>query len=214
MMSFGSLESGEDKIAVVGLGYVGLPLAVALSRYFKVVGYDLKTERIQELAAGRDRTLEVSGEELRSASVVFTDQPELLSECGVIIVAVPTPIDAYRIPDFTPLKGASFTVGRHMRKGAVVVYESTVYPGATEEVCVPILEETSGFRFERDFTVGYSPERINPGDKVHTLESIVKVVSGSDAPTLELAGRHLRESGVGRYSQSILHQGGGGGQGH
>ena len=186
MISFESMENGEGKIAVVGLGYVGLPLAVALSRYFKVVGYDLKAERIQELAAGRDRTLEVSNEALQNASVVFTDNPALLSECGVIIVAVPTPIDEFRIPDLAPLKGASLTVGRHMRKGVVVVYESTVYPGATEEVCVPILEEASGLRFVHDFSVGYSPERINPGDKVHTLESIVKVVSGSDPPTLDL----------------------------
>jgi UDP-N-acetyl-D-glucosamine/UDP-N-acetyl-D-galactosamine dehydrogenase len=186
MIDFKSLENGEDKIAVVGLGYVGLPLAVALSRYFKVVGYDLKTDRIKELAEGMDRTLEVSEEALQNASVDFTDQPQLLSECGIIIVAVPTPIDEFHIPDLGPLKGSSLTVGRHMRKGAVVVYESTVYPGATEEVCVPILEEASGFRFEQDFTVGYSPERINPGDKVHTLESIVKVVSGSDSLTLDL----------------------------
>lgn len=186
MISFDALEKKEERIAVVGLGYVGLPLAVALSRHFRVTGYDLKEERVRELSEGKDRTLEVSDQALREASIRFTHQAEALSECGVVIVAVPTPIDEYRIPDFSPLKSASQTVGRHLRKGAVVVYESTVYPGATEEVCIPILEEASGLRFGEGFSVGYSPERINPGDKVHTLESIVKVVSGSDEPTLEL----------------------------
>jgi UDP-N-acetyl-D-galactosamine dehydrogenase len=186
MISFEALERKEEKLAVVGLGYVGLPLAVALARHFDVVGYDLKVDRIRELSEGRDRTLEVSDQELQQAAVHFTSDAEALTHCSVVIVAVPTPIDEYRIPDLGPLEGASRTVGRHMRSGAVVVYESTVYPGATEEVCVPLLEETSGLRFGSDFTVGYSPERINPGDKVHTLESIVKVVSGSDGPTLEL----------------------------
>jgi len=186
MISFEALERKEGKIGVVGLGYVGLPLAVALSRHFDVVGYDLKTDRVQELAGGRDRTLEVASQALQSASVHFTSDAGTLSDCSLVIVAVPTPIDEYRIPDLTPLRGASRTVGRHMRKGAVVVYESTVYPGATEEICVPLLEEASGMCFGDDFTVGYSPERINPGDKVHTLESIVKVVSGSNSPTLEL----------------------------
>ncbi len=186
MVTFKRLETGEDKIAVVGLGYVGLPLAVALSRHFSVVGYDMKTERVRELAAGNDRTLEVSADTLKAAAVAFTDQPELLADCGVIIVAVPTPIDAYRIPDLGPLRGASRTVGRHLRKGVCVVYESTVYPGATEEVCIPVLEAESGLRFRKDFAVGYSPERINPGDKVHTLENIIKIVSGSDPETCAL----------------------------
>ena len=185
MISFEALEKKEEKIAVVGLGYVGLPLAVALSRHFQVTGYDLKEERVQELSDGKDRTLEVSDQALQETSIRFTSKAEVLSECGVVIVAVPTPIDEYRIPDLGPLKSASQTVGRHLRKGAVVVYESTVYPGATEEVCIPILEATSGFHLGDGFSVGYSPERINPGDKVHTLESIVKVVSGSDASTLE-----------------------------
>jgi UDP-N-acetyl-D-galactosamine dehydrogenase len=186
MISFEALERKEEKIAVIGLGYVGLPLAVALSRHFDVTGYDLKEDRVRELSEGKDRTLEVDEQTLREAPVRFTHEAEAISECGVVIVAVPTPIDEYRIPDLGPLKSASRTVGRHLRKGAVVVYESTVYPGATEEVCIPILEEASGLRFGEDFSAGYSPERINPGDKVHTLESIVKVVSGSDAPTLEL----------------------------
>ncbi len=189
MVTFETFETGKDKIAVVGLGYVGLPLAVALSKYFNVVGYDLKLDRIKELNAGEDRTLEVSRRALESTSVYFTSDPEALSECGLIIVAVPTPIDEYRIPDLRPLQGASRTVGRHIRKGACVVYESTVYPGATEEVCVPIIEQESGFCFGQDFTAGYSPERINPGDKVHTLENITKIVSGSDAPTLDLLSK-------------------------
>ncbi|MFH0730869.1 MAG: nucleotide sugar dehydrogenase [Pseudomonadota bacterium] len=202
MVTFDSICSGEEKIAVVGLGYVGLPLAVHLSRHFKVVGYDLKSERIAELKAGHDRTLEASKEDLAGAMVDFTDDPARLSECGLIIVAVPTPIDAYRIPDFKPLEGASLAVGKHMRQGGcVVVYESTVYPGATEEICVPILEKTSGMRFGVDFTVGYSPERINPGDKQHTLETIVKVVSGSDDAT-----RRLLADVYGKVVRAGIHQ--------
>ncbi|MDX9786827.1 MAG: nucleotide sugar dehydrogenase [Desulfobacterales bacterium] len=186
MVSFDALCAGKEKIAVIGLGYVGLPLAVHLSNYFKVVGYDLKSERVAELKAGHDRTLEVSDKALSAATVEFTEHPVRLSECALIIVAVPTPIDAYKIPDFGPLAGASRIVGQHMQEGACVVYESTVYPGATEEVCVPILEKASGMHFGSDFTVGYSPERINPGDKEHTLETIVKIVSGSNDATREL----------------------------
>jgi UDP-N-acetyl-D-galactosamine dehydrogenase len=186
MLSFDSLVAGENKIAVVGLGYVGLPLAVHLAAHFEVVGFDLKTARIQELQAGFDRTLEVSRSRLNQARLKYTDQPADLAACQLIIVAVPTPIDDYRIPDLSPLRGASTTVGRHLQTGACVVYESTVYPGATEEVCIPILEAESGLEFGRDFTVGYSPERINPGDKVHTLDKIMKIVSGSDASTCDL----------------------------
>ena len=142
--------------------------------------------RIAELASGRDRTLEVSDEEMAAASVVYTDDPKTLGDCRLIIVAVPTPIDQYRIPDLTPLRSASESTGRHLSSGSCVVFESTVYPGATEEVCVPILEKASGLVFGRDFSVGYSPERINPGDKVHTVDKIMKIVSGSDAPTAQL----------------------------
>lgn len=180
MTAFEAFKNREEKIAIVGLGYVGLPLAVHLSKHFEVVGYDLKEERIEELAGGHDRTLEVMDGELASADVKFTNDPEKIKQCKLIIVAVPTPIDEYRIPDLTPLKGASEIVGRNLSKGACVVYESTVYPGATEEVCVPILEKLSGFRMGKDFTIGYSPERINPGDKQHTLQTIMKIVSGSD----------------------------------
>ena len=186
MVTFDALAAKQEKIAVVGLGYVGLPLAVHLSRHFDVVGYDFKSSRIAELTSGRDRTLEVSDEAMAAATVVYTDDPKALGDCRLIIVAVPTPIDQYRIPDLTPLCSASESTGRHLTKGSCVVFESTVYPGATEEVCVPILEKESGLVFGRDFTVGYSPERINPGDKVHTVDKIMKIVSGSDAPTARL----------------------------
>ena len=186
MVTFESLISRKSKVAVVGLGYVGLPLAVHLSKHFEVVGYDLKSDRIKELKSGHDRTLEVSAEDLSKAEIFFTSNPKTLSSCSLIIVAVPTPIDEHRIPDLGPLIGASKEVGGNIVKGSCIVFESTVYPGATEEICVPILEQESGFILGRDFTVGYSPERINPGDKEHTLESIVKVVSGSDEETADL----------------------------
>jgi UDP-N-acetyl-D-galactosamine dehydrogenase len=186
MLTYDSLIKRENKIAVVGLGYVGLPLAVHLCTHFDVVGFDLKTDRIKELASGIDRTLEVTDAQLKQAQIHYTDNPQDLADCKLIIVAVPTPIDDYRIPDLGPLQGASTTVGKFLQKGSCIVYESTVYPGATEEVCIPILAMESGLEFGRDFTVGYSPERINPGDKVHTLENIMKIVAGSDPATCEL----------------------------
>ncbi len=186
MVTFESLRERQDGIAVVGLGYVGLPLAVHLSRHFKVTGYDVKPDRIRELTAGKDRTLEVSESDLSEADIHYTANSEDIRRCRLIIVAVPTPIDAYRIPDLGPLRSASSAVGKVMSRGSVVVFESTVYPGATEEVCVPILEKESGFHLNVDFTAGYSPERINPGDRLHTLDKIVKVVSGSDAATTRL----------------------------
>lgn len=186
MISFEGLKRREKPLAVVGLGYVGLPLAVALSRHMDVIGFDISARRIEELKGGHDHTNEVTDENLAAAAVRYTCDPAALAEAAVIIVAVPTPIDDHRSPDLTPVVGATTTVGRHFSRGAVVVYESTVYPGLTEEVCVPILEKESGLRFGEDFTVGYSPERINPGDKVHTLETIVKIVSGSDAATADL----------------------------
>ncbi|MGD8368541.1 MAG: nucleotide sugar dehydrogenase [Desulfobacterales bacterium] len=184
--TFEGLQSGKDKIAVVGLGYVGLPLAVHLARLYPVIGYDRSASRIHELARGKDRTLEVTEKELTAVSIRFTDRPEDLKEAGLIIVAVPTPIDDARIPDLGPLRSASQAVGEHMCAGSCIVYESTVFPGATEEVCVPILESASGLQFGRDFSVGYSPERINPGDREHTLDRIVKVVAGSDPETTRL----------------------------
>ena len=186
MITFEALQKRRQPLAVVGLGYVGLPLAVALSQHMDVLGFDINAGRIAELAQGHDRTREVSDEGLRAATVRYTSDPADLAQAAVIIVAVPTPIDDHRSPDLTPVVGATTTVGRHMSKGCVVVYESTVYPGLTEEICVPILEKESGLRFGSDFTVGYSPERINPGDKVHTLETITKIVSGSDQATADL----------------------------
>jgi len=186
MVSIESLESREDGIAVVGLGYVGLPLAVHLSTYFEVKGFDLNSERISELKSGHDRTLEVSEEDLLKANIFFSDNPEDLASCRIVIVAVPTPIDEYRIPDLEPVRTAASIVGKTMKKGTCVVFESTVYPGVTEEICVPILSKESGLHFEKDYTVGYSPERINPGDKIHTIDKIVKIVSGSDGKTCRL----------------------------
>ena len=165
----------NDTIAVVGLGYVGLPLAVAFSRKRRVIGFDVNAEKIELYKQGIDVTGEV-GEELKNYSIEFTADPAMLSQASFIIVAVPTPIDQHRNPDLRPVLSASKTVGQNMKPNSVVVYESTVYPGLTEEKCVPILEKESGLKCGRDFKVGYSPERINPGDKVHRLENIVKIV--------------------------------------
>jgi UDP-N-acetyl-D-galactosamine dehydrogenase len=173
-------------VAVVGLGYVGLPVAVAFGRERPTIGYDLSKKRIENLRHHVDATGEVATAELLEARQLrATCYPADLSQADFIIVAVPTPINAARQPDLSPLESASETVGRYMKPGAIVVYESTVYPGATEEVCVPILEKASGMRWKQDFHVGYSPERINPGDRTHTFTQILKVVSGDDADTLE-----------------------------
>ena len=176
----------EPRIGVIGLGYVGLPLAVAFARTREVVGFDRKAERVAELSRGIDSTEEVPPEELAAAGLTFSDDPSTLRGCDAYVVCVPTPVDDARQPDFSPLVSASRTVGSVLGRGAVVVYESTVYPGATEEVCVPELERASGLVFNRDFFVGYSPERINPGDRTHRLSSIRKIVSGS---TPEAAAR-------------------------
>lgn len=174
------------RIGIVGLGYVGLPLAVEFGKHFDTVGFDIKPHRIAELARGRDSTLEVSRAELKSATrLSFSTDLDSLKRCRVLIVTVPTPIDEYKRPDLTPLIRASETVGKTLSKGSVVVYESTVYPGCTEEVCVPILERESGLKLNRDFFVGYSPERINPGDKEHRLTTIKKVTSGSTPEAAE-----------------------------
>jgi UDP-N-acetyl-D-galactosamine dehydrogenase len=168
------------RIAVIGLGYVGLPLAVEFGKRYRTLGFDIDAARIKELAAGRDKTLEATREELESAvKLRFSARTGDLAACDVFIVTVPTPIDRYKRPDLRPLVEASATVGRALKKGGVVIYESTVYPGCTEEICVPVLEKASGLRFNRDFYCGYSPERINPGDKHHRLTNIKKVTSGS-----------------------------------
>jgi UDP-N-acetyl-D-galactosamine dehydrogenase len=172
----------QVRIAVIGLGYVGLPLAAAFGRKFPTLGFDINAKRVAELRNHQDHTLEVSADELRDTPLLsFSDDPAALAGCNVFIVTVPTPIDDYKRPDLRPLESASRTVGRAIGKGAVAIYESTVYPGATEENCVPIIERESGLRFNQDFYAGYSPERINPGDKQHRLETIMKVTSGSTA---------------------------------
>ncbi|MFM7403853.1 MAG: Vi polysaccharide biosynthesis UDP-N-acetylglucosamine C-6 dehydrogenase TviB [Erythrobacter sp.] len=175
-----------SKVAIVGLGYVGLPLAVEFGKVRPVVGFDISSKRIADLRSGVDHTREVEPEDLRKAvHLNCTDRADDLSECGVFILTVPTPVDADRRPDMRAMRAASETVARVMRPNALVIYESTVYPGATEEVCVPILEAISGMKFNRDFFVGYSPERINPGDRSHRLTNIVKVTSGSTPEAAE-----------------------------
>lgn len=174
------MMSDTQKIAVIGLGYVGLPLAVEFGKIRPVIGFDINQTRIDALRDGRDSTLEVSGDELHDAAhLSFTTDPTDLAEANIYIVTVPTPIDAHKRPDLTPLVKASETLGKVLKRGNIVIYESTVYPGATEEDCVPVLERVSGLTFNKDFFAGYSPERINPGDKTHRLPDIRKVTSGS-----------------------------------
>ena len=175
-----------ERIAVIGLGYVGLPVAVAFARRFeRVIGFDINARRVAELRAGHDRTDEVPDDELRDSALLVTDDPAALADATVYVVTVPTPIDDDRRPDLRPMISASRTIAPHLRPGDVVIYESTVYPGVTEQTCGPVLEQGSGLRCGVDFTLGYSPERINPGDRVHRLETITKVVAGQDAATLE-----------------------------
>ena len=172
-------------VAVIGLGYVGLPLVVEFGKQLRTIGFDISASKVESCQRGIDPSRELSDQDLSAARhAVYTTDGSLLSEADIIIVAVPTPVDLAHIPDFKPLIGASKTVGQHMKKGAIVVYESTVYPGATEEVCIPILELSSGLKWKREFFVGYSPERINPGDKDHTLTKILKIVSGDSPETL------------------------------
>lgn len=178
-----------DKLAVVGLGYVGLPLAVAFSKKLDVIGFDLSEDKVKQYSSGMDATGEIGDASLRDCRAVFTSDPDKLREAGCFIVAVPTPVKSGNVPDLKYVRSASRMVGRALSRGAVVVYESTVYPGVTEEICIPILEAESGLRFGVDFKVGYSPERINPGDRVHRLETIVKIVSGSDPEALEAVAR-------------------------
>jgi UDP-N-acetyl-D-galactosamine dehydrogenase len=178
------------KIGIIGLGYVGLPLAVEFGKQYPTLGFDINNKRIKELKQGIDKTLEVTTEQLKSSpDLVLSDNIDDLAGCNFFIVTVPTPIDRYKRPDLTPLESASRTVGTVLKPGAVVVYESTVYPGATEEVCVPIIEQHSGLKFNQDFYAGYSPERINPGDKKHTLTTITKITSGSTPEVAELVNQ-------------------------
>jgi UDP-N-acetyl-D-galactosamine dehydrogenase len=180
-------HTSDIKLAIIGLGYVGLPLAVEFAKQRQVVGFDINAARIDALKAGHDATLEVSDGELREAvGLRYTTDTADLSDCNFYIVTVPTPIDEHKRPDLTPLVKASETVGKVLKKGDIVVYESTVYPGATEEDCAPILEKFSGLRFNEDFFLGYSPERVNPGDKLHRVSTIKKVTAGSTPAVAEL----------------------------
>jgi UDP-N-acetyl-D-galactosamine dehydrogenase len=202
MVTFDKLQNKEDTVAVVGLGYVGLPLAVALGRHFKVVGVDLSKKRVQELRKRIDRTNEIDFADVGDdVDLSFSSDLADLATARIVLVAVPTPIDEFRSPDLRPIKAASASVGKYLQPGSLVVFESTVFPGLTEDICVPIMEEHSGLKCGKDFWVGYSPERINPGDKVHRLETIVKVVAGQDKASGKLlqdiygtiveAGTHL-----------------------
>lgn len=179
------LVNGEEKLSLVGLGYVGMPIAVAFGRKINVIGYDLNAQKVEQYKAGYDPTREVGDDVIKQANVEFTADETKLKEAKFHIVAVPTPVNDDHTPDLRPVEGASRTVGRNLVKGSIVVFESTVYPGVTEDICVPIMEKESGLTCGVDFKVGYSPERINPGDKVHRLETIVKIVSGMDEETLD-----------------------------
>jgi UDP-N-acetyl-D-galactosamine dehydrogenase len=189
MVSVKDISSKKATIALVGLGYVGLPLAAAFGRKVDVIGFDISTKKINELKKGIDETGELSSEDLASTKIELTDQAAKLKNAKFLIVTVPTPIDRNHKPDLSPLISASTMIGQNLSPGSIVVYESTVYPGVTEDICVPILESESGLMCGVDFKVGYSPERINPGDKVHTIDKIIKVVSGQDEQTLETVAK-------------------------
>lgn len=185
MSIYQNLLDGTAKLSLVGLGYVGMPIAVEFAKHVKVVGFDINERKITQYKAGVDSTKEVGDEAVAKTSVEFTCDPAALEQARFHIVAVPTPVNQDKTPDLTPVIGASRTLGAHLKPGSIVVYESTVYPGVTEDVCVPILERESGLKCGKDFKVGYSPERINPGDKIHTLTTIRKIVSGQDAESLK-----------------------------
>ena len=179
-MNKSNIQHPKSKICIIGLGYVGLPLAVEFGKKYQTIGFDLNTIRINELKQGIDKTLEQTKDQIESASnLIFTDNDADISDCNIYIVTVPTPVDDYKNPDLSPVKSASETVGKVLSNGDIVIFESTVFPGCTEEICVPILEKESGLKYNESFYCGYSPERINPGDKEHTLTKIVKVTSGS-----------------------------------
>ncbi len=182
---YNSISKKEKKISVIGLGYVGLPIALEFAKQVKVVGFDIKPERVELMKKGIDPSNELSFEKFSNCDIEFTANPDDLKDCHFHIIAVPTPIDDHNLPDLTPVLKASEAVGKILKKGDYVVYESTVYPGCTEEDCIPVLEKISGLKFIEDFKVGFSPERINPGDKVHTLTTIVKVTSGCDPESAE-----------------------------
>lgn len=183
------IVSKQETIAVIGLGYVGLPLAVSFAKHVRVIGFDIDSKKINQYKNGIDITKEIGNKEVQKSKVIFSDNELDLQTCKFHIVSVPTPVNSNKIPDLKPVIGASKTIGRNLQKGSIVVYESTVYPGVTEDICIPILEEESGLKCGIDFKVGYSPERINPGDKINKLENIVKIVSGMDKDSLEIIAK-------------------------
>ncbi|SEA44660.1 UDP-N-acetyl-D-galactosamine dehydrogenase [Desulfuromusa kysingii] len=189
MITIDKIINRQAKIAIVGLGYVGLPLAAAFGKKVDVIGFEIHAEKVKQLLSGYDATGELSAEDLKKTRIEYTTDPKDLKLADFIIVTVPTPIDQNNNPDLTPMEKASKTIGQNLKNGTIIVYESTVYPGVTEDICVPILERESGLKCGVDFKVGYSPERINPGDKVHTVEKIMKVVSGMDEATLEIVAQ-------------------------
>ena len=208
------IEDRSVVIGIIGLGYVGLPLAAEFAKFYNVIGFDINAARVNELRQYHDRTLELSPEELRSAHLLtYSEKIDDLKLVDVFIITVPTPVDKYNRPDLTPLIKASETVGKAMKKGAIVVYESTVYPGCTEDDCVPVLEKFSGLKFNIDFYCGYSPERINPGDKEHKVSAIKKIVSGSTPEVGEILrifariGHHCRNPSCAIYKSSRSRQG-------
>ena len=186
---YDELVSKREKLALVGLGYVGMPIAVAFEKKINVIGFDLNKEKINKYKSGIDPTNEVGNAEIQNSTIEFTDDPKSLKNARFIIVAVPTPVNNDHTPDLSPVEKASEYVGKNIKKGTVVVFESTVYPGVTEEVCIPIIERESGLKCGRDWKIGYSPERINPGDKIHRLNTIKKIVSGMDKETLDIIAR-------------------------
>lgn len=203
MIDFKGLIDKKEKISVIGLGYVGFPLLIELAKMYDVVGFDVNEKKIESYKNGKDVTNEVGDELTRKTTAKLTSNEKDLQQCKFHIVAVPTPINSDKTPNLTPIIGASKTVGRNLTKGSIVVFESTVYPGTTEEVCIPIIEESSGLTFGNDFKIGYSPERINPGDKINTLTKIVKVVSGSDEEALNTISKvyeEIIEAGIHRAS--------------
>jgi len=205
MNIYKDLIDKEKAISIIGLGYVGLPLALEFAKYFKVIGFDINSERIKQMQEGIDPSKELESSAFLNKDIVFTSNPEDLKNAHFHVVAVPTPVDEYRVPDLKPVLSASITVGKQLKKGDYVIFESTVYPGCTEEDCIPLLERESGLKFEDDFKVGYSPERINPGDKEHTVEKILKIVSGSDeASAKEIAAVYGKAIIAGTFTASSI----------
>src|SRR5699024_8230373 len=199
MNLFEKLKHRDEKISVIGLGYVGLPVAIEFAKKYDVIGFDVNKEKLETYLSGVDVTEEVGDEAVQNTTMTFTYDEEMLKQCKFHIVSVPTPINLDKTPNLATIISASETIGRNLVKGSIVVYESTVYPGTTEEICIPILEKESGLTFGKDFKVGYSPERINPGDKVNTLTKITKIVSGSDEEALREISQvydYIIEAGV------------------